>query len=612
MTTAQMGMVIRRLRRAEAWKDRSAWTDGQLLASFIDAEDQAAFEALVRRHGPMVFGVCRRVVRHHHDAEDAFQATFLVLARKASFVRPRERVANWLHGVALRIAMKARTAAARRGGRERQVDDMPEPEAVQQDAWSDLQPLLDQELNGLPENYRLPILLCDLQGKTIKEATRRLGWPQGTLAGRLARGRKLLARRLANRGIMLSAASMAALISHDAASAAVPTSLVSSTIKNAAMIAAGQAIPSKVAILMEGALKAMLLNKLKTLAVGLLLVAVFIGTAGAIYRTQAADQRNKTTDVPTAPARKDRAARDNLDGVWTVVSVSDDRKNKLDVDPILRYTTGIQARVQNVRLTLRQGTFTLKTGFVSLDGWYVLDSAATPKEIVLNVNPDGDDALVSIRGTYALDGDNLTISLREVPGKALDGKTPGVCYRLRRETPRTEAQKSKIPPSVTANQAAPAPAGVTDEREYVIVSRLMEAGPRQPKQVLCLPKLTVDDNQLVSVDINGGPENLLEKVVADEKLKIGTFLDVRVKRLGGNKVRLVLSCQRNDVEKSSVNELHVLGASVQAIQDVELRKPVKVILQKDPRGSAQRWVELTVDEQTIADDSVPALTEPKR
>src|SRR6516164_1506725 len=137
MATAQMGTVIRHLRRAVLRQDGADGTDGQLLASFIDEKDEAAFEALVRRHGSMVFGVCRRVVRNHHDAEDAFQATFLVLARKASSVRPRERLANWLHGVALRAAMKAKTTIAKRRGREKSVTNMPEPETVQQDQWRD-------------------------------------------------------------------------------------------------------------------------------------------------------------------------------------------------------------------------------------------------------------------------------------------------------------------------------------------------------------------------------------------------------------------------------------------------------------------------------------------
>src|SRR5262249_45091253 len=226
MATAQMDKVIRHLRRAVLRQDGAGWTDGQLLASFIDQKDEAAFEALVRRHGPMVFGVCRRIVRNHHDAEDAFQATFLVLALKAASVKPRERVANWLHGVALRTARKAKAMTGKRRGREKQVTEMPEAEAAQQDQWRDPQPLLDQELHGLPENYRLPILLCDLEGKTIKAAAHKLGWPQGTLAGRLARGRKLLAKRLASRGVMLSAGSLAAVVSQNVASAGLATSFV--------------------------------------------------------------------------------------------------------------------------------------------------------------------------------------------------------------------------------------------------------------------------------------------------------------------------------------------------------------------------------------------------
>jgi RNA polymerase sigma factor (sigma-70 family) len=294
MATAQMDTVIRHLRRVVLRQDGAGWTDGQLLASFIEQKDEAAFETLVRRHGPMVFGVCRRVVGNHHDAEDAFQATFLVLARKAASVRPRERVANWLHGVALRTAMKAKTITARRRGREKQVTEMPEPEAARQDQWRDLQTLLDQELNGLPENYRLPILLCDLEGKTIKEATQQLGWPQGTLAGRLARGRKLLAKRLASRGVLLSAGSLAAVVSQNVASAGVPASLMSSTVKAAAMIAAGQAtvagvVPAKVAALMEGVTKAMLITKLKTVTAALLVVAT-VGIGGSLLSRSTAAQ----------------------------------------------------------------------------------------------------------------------------------------------------------------------------------------------------------------------------------------------------------------------------------------------------------------------------------
>src|SRR5207244_3033628 len=139
--------------------------------------DEAAFEALVRRHGPMVLGVCLRVLRRHADAEDAFQATFLVLARKAASVVPREMLPNWLYGVAQQTAVRARAAAARRRAREKQVTHTPEPAAKPPAPWDDLEPLLDEELSKLPDKYRVPVVLCDLEGKTRKQAAGQLGWP---------------------------------------------------------------------------------------------------------------------------------------------------------------------------------------------------------------------------------------------------------------------------------------------------------------------------------------------------------------------------------------------------------------------------------------------------
>src|SRR5262249_25927914 len=195
MAKSRMNTVLQHLYRSVPPAEPERSTDAGLLEQFVARRDEAAFEALVRRHGPMVLGVCRRVLRNHHDAEDAFQATFLVLARKAASVVPREMVANWLYGVACHAARKAQTAAARRRQRERQGVAMPEPEAVPpEDAWEDLQPLLDQELSRLPDRYRAAIVLCDLQGKTHKEAARQLSCPQGTLSARLSRGRALLAK----------------------------------------------------------------------------------------------------------------------------------------------------------------------------------------------------------------------------------------------------------------------------------------------------------------------------------------------------------------------------------------------------------------------------------
>ena len=186
MATSPMAEFLQQLRGTALLPAGAALTDGDLLEGFVTRRDEAAFAALVRRHGPMVWGVCRRVVPSPQDAEDAFQATFLVLVRKAASVVPREMVANWLYGVAHQTALNARAGAARRRTRERQVTPMPEPASAQNDLWRDLRPVLDQELSRLPDKYRCAIVLCDLEGKTRKAAAQQLGCPEGTVAGRLA------------------------------------------------------------------------------------------------------------------------------------------------------------------------------------------------------------------------------------------------------------------------------------------------------------------------------------------------------------------------------------------------------------------------------------------
>src|SRR6516165_4923152 len=188
-----------------------ASTDGQLLARFVAARDEASFAALVRRHGPMVLGVCRRLLRHAQDAEDCFQATFLVLVRKASSVR-REAVGSWLYAVAYRTSLEARSVNARRRTRERQVEDMPHlqiPPVEPQD-W---RPWLDHELNLLPEKYRAVIVACDLEGRSRKEAARLLGLAEGTVCSRLTRAHRLLAKRLSRYGLSVSGGVLAIALS---------------------------------------------------------------------------------------------------------------------------------------------------------------------------------------------------------------------------------------------------------------------------------------------------------------------------------------------------------------------------------------------------------------
>ncbi|WP_422925603.1 sigma-70 family RNA polymerase sigma factor [Singulisphaera sp. PoT] len=185
-------------------------SDGALLERFIAGREAADFEAIMRRHGPMVWGVCRRILRDHHEAEDAFQATFLVLAKRASTIVPRERVGRWLYGVSRRTALNASEASRKRRLRERTHSES--RKAIDPDAaYGEATERLDLELGRLPERYRLPIVLCELEGKSHAEAAEHLGWPVGTVSGRLSRGRSLLAERLSRPGQGISPTSLAVL-----------------------------------------------------------------------------------------------------------------------------------------------------------------------------------------------------------------------------------------------------------------------------------------------------------------------------------------------------------------------------------------------------------------
>src|SRR5260370_21127098 len=260
MPNDRTGRVIEQLRRTVLLRDEAAATDGQLLERFVSQRDQAAFAGLVHRHAPMVWGVCRRILPQHQDAEDAFQATFLVLVRKAASIVPRDLVGNWLHGVAQRVAQSARAGITRRRLVETQPSAMPEPAAAPEHGDRELRALLDDALSRLPGKYRIAIVLCDLGGRTRKDAAQQLGVPEGTLSGRLSRGRALLAKRLARHGLPISSVALAG--SSAAPATAAPATLVSATI-HAAVSDAGGAISARVAVLVEGVLKAMLFTKLK-------------------------------------------------------------------------------------------------------------------------------------------------------------------------------------------------------------------------------------------------------------------------------------------------------------------------------------------------------------
>lgn len=253
--------------------------DAKLLARFAATRDADAFAELVRRHGPLVLSVCRRVTGHPQDAEDAFQATFLVLAKKAGAVRNPELLGNYLYGVAFRVASRARRSALRRQRREVTVAALPDPPApAEQSAASELRPILDQELTALAECYRDAIILCDLRGQSREEAAAVLGIPEGTLSSRLANGRKKLAARLARRGVSLSVA-LPLLVAE--ASAAVPNELVTKTCGLVAHWASGGSVPVALSKLASGGL-----NVRAILVLGAVFAA---GAVGAVFAAQPRD-----------------------------------------------------------------------------------------------------------------------------------------------------------------------------------------------------------------------------------------------------------------------------------------------------------------------------------
>ncbi len=281
MASNTLNGVVRQIHRAALPHGGAELTDRELLDRYVSGHDEAAFEELVRRHGPMVLGVCRRILRNSQDAEDAFQATFLVLVRKAATVRPRGLLGNWLYGVAHNTALKANAMRRKRQSREREAGTLPRPES-DDEARQQLQERLDEELSRLPEKYRVAIVLCELQGQTIKEAARQLGCPQGTVATRLSRGRALLARRLSRHGL---AAPPGAL----AAGTALSDTLLGATLQSASLFAAGQAtgaISPTITSLVEGVLKGMLLRKLKITAavLGLVLAVGALAVLPALSR----------------------------------------------------------------------------------------------------------------------------------------------------------------------------------------------------------------------------------------------------------------------------------------------------------------------------------------
>jgi RNA polymerase sigma factor (sigma-70 family) len=293
MSNTHLDNVLQHVRQLGA-ADTGVPSDAELLERFVAGQDEAAFAALMRRHGPMVLAVCRRVLRHEQDAEDACQAAFLVLARQAGSIRKRESVSSFLHGVAYRIAAHLRLDTARRRAREVPAVDMPQPEGADV-SWREVRAILDEELARLPLHYRTPVLLCYLEGLTRDEAAGRLGWGLGTLRGRLERGREMLRTRLTRRGLTLSSALLSTLAMQESALAALPSALVADTTRAALLAAGGQstagAVSTQVVALSEGAVTAMSTSRLSIVAVILLTLGLAGAGAGLLGPSRPAEQQ---------------------------------------------------------------------------------------------------------------------------------------------------------------------------------------------------------------------------------------------------------------------------------------------------------------------------------
>ena len=277
MSDPSLGGVLRFLSKACALQGTCDLTDRELVERFISQRDEGAFTFLVRRHGPMIFSVCRRFLGDAHEAEDALQAAFLVLVRRTRSIRKQESVGSWLYGVAKRIALRSRSQNAARRNREREATTKRARQPIDGLSTQELHTALHEAISSLPEKYRAPIILCYLEGRSLDRAARELNCPKTSLARVLAKGRELLRGKLERRGITLTIAALATALTEMAAAAPLPATLTIKTVKAATLMATGKAlaggfISANVLALADGAIKGVFVMKAK-----LVLLAVTLG-----------------------------------------------------------------------------------------------------------------------------------------------------------------------------------------------------------------------------------------------------------------------------------------------------------------------------------------------
>lgn len=403
-------------------------SDAQLLARWQSQGDATALEALIWRHGAMVHAVCRRVLGHTQDAEDAFQACFLVFVRKASGIARGEAVGGWLHTVATRVALEARARKHERSRREEPLFDAAAPDRADRETF-ELRQLLDAELHGLPTRYRVPLVLCYLEGKSAEQAAAEIGCPRGTILSRLLRGRERLRQRLVRRGVMF--ASSALLAQLNTADAGPPAALVRSALARVAP--AGQTTPAPAAIesLTQGVLRTMRYERLRltllhaaaavlaVVAVGWTLQTGMAGPEPEAPRALAVaspEPQLARGDDPKAALRKEL---DKFKGSWTTVEMDfDGAAVPGDLAGKLRHTFTEDKSTWEGSLFKAGNKWAFKDG--SLDMPYKIDPTRKPRQIDFDLNGK------AVVGIYEFNGDRLKL-----------------CFSYTGERPTTFSSKDK-------------------------------------------------------------------------------------------------------------------------------------------------------------------------
>jgi RNA polymerase sigma-70 factor (ECF subfamily) len=426
-------------------------TDGELLEQFLAGREdmaEAVFTALVERHGPMVLRVCRQVLGDVHDAQDAFQATFLVLVRDAGSVRNRDSVASWLHGVALRVAKRAKSGAARRRAHERRAAV---PESIRDADRPERWPELHEEIARLPEKYRAAVVLCYLEGLTTEAAAHRLGCPQGTVMSRLSRARDQLHGRLTRRGVAGPAGLLALGLAPKEAPAGVSAALANLTIQAALKSAGGRVSTGVVSapvatmtnaisrsiFMIRSTMTVAALATLGVVAVGLVVLARQEPGGGKRAEAQQIERAERVAAADTGPAKDDREA---IQGTWRVVSAQDNGRPVLKTAPGGKQTDGLKLVITSDAITCQAGDV------IHGKGSYRLDPSKMPKWIDLTEKDGRPEP-----GIYSLEGNDLTVCYNEAgterPNRfASEAGTPNdVLLVLRREVPAPKGPDA--PPS---------------------------------------------------------------------------------------------------------------------------------------------------------------------